>query len=237
LLLDFTARRGRLRQALRAAIEDGRLPAGTVLHASRQLASQLGVSRGVASDTYDQLACEGYLQVRPRSAPVVAPVAASTPAIPERHPARWRFDFTAATPDVGQFPRRAWTRAVQRAAAGVPDAGLDYGDYHGRAELRSALSSYLGRVRGVRADPGRIVITQGFTQALDLLCHVLAGTGRTTIAMESPSHPGLWATVRQSGLTLADCLVDEHGLRVDRWPGWARMRWWLPRRTSSPLER
>jgi GntR family transcriptional regulator/MocR family aminotransferase len=129
LLLDFTARRGRLRQglgeAMRAAIQDGRLPAGTVLPASRQLASQLGVSRGVASDAYDQLACEGYVQIKPRSAPVVALVAASTPVVPAANPVPWRFDFTATTPDVGLFPRHAWSRAVHNAAASISDAGLD----------------------------------------------------------------------------------------------------------------
>lgn len=217
LLLDLPARRGQLRsglrEALRAAIQDGRLPAGTVLPASRQLAAQLGVSRGVVSDTYDQLACEGYLALTPRSAPVVAAVAAAAPAIGEPAAPRWRFDFTATTPDVGLFPRRAWARAVLRVVAAAPDAALDYGDYHGRAELRAALSRYLGRVRGVRADPAQIVVTQGFTQALDLLCHVLAGSGRTTVALESPSHPGLWATVRQTGLTLTGCPVDDHGLR------------------------
>ena len=36
--------------------------------------------------------------------------------------------------------------------------------------------------------------------------------------MESPSHPGLWATVRQSSLTLTGCPVDEHGLRTTRLP-------------------
>jgi GntR family transcriptional regulator / MocR family aminotransferase len=219
LLLDFPARRGRLRsglrEALRAAIQDRRLPAGTVLPASRQLAAQLGVSRGVVSDTYDQLACEGYLALTPRSAPVVAAVAAAAPAIREPAAPLWRFDFTATTPDVGLFPRRAWVRAVQRAVAAVPDAALDYGDYHGRTELRAALSRYLGRARGMRADPARIVISQGFTQALDLVCHVLGGSSRTTVAMESPSHSGLWATVRQSGLALVGCPVDEHGLRAD----------------------
>lgn len=222
LLLNFDARRGRLRQglreALRSAIQDGRLPAGTVLPASRRLAAGLGVSRGVVSDAYDQLACEGYLGLRPRSAPVVAAVAAAMPAAPEARVPWWRFDFTATTPDVALFPRRAWARAVQRAAASVPDAALDYGDYHGRLELRAALSSYLGRVRGVRADPGRIVITQGFTQALDLICHVLAGSGRATMAMETPSHPGLWTTVRQSGLALAGCPVDDHGLQPGALP-------------------
>ena len=222
LLLEFDARRGRLRQslreALRSAIQEGRLAAGTVLPASRRLAAGLGVSRGVASDAYDQLISEGYLQVTPRSAPVVAAVAAPTPPAPQPALQRWQFDFTATTPDVALFPRRAWLRAVQRALASAPDEALDYSDHRGRIELRSALSAYLARVRGVRIDPGHMVITQGFTQALDLLCHVLAGSGRSTVAMESPSHPGLWATVRQSGLTLAGCPVDEHGLRSARLP-------------------
>jgi GntR family transcriptional regulator / MocR family aminotransferase len=222
LLLEFEARRGRLRQSLRetlrSAIQEGRLPAGTALPASRRLAAGLGVSRGVASDAYDQLISEGYLEVKPRSAPVVAAVAAPTPPEPEPAVPRWRFDFTATTPDVALFPRRAWLRAVQRALASAPDDALDYGDHRGRTELRTALSAYLARVRGVRIDPGRMVITQGFTQALDLLCHVLAASGRSTVAMESPSHPGLWATVRQSGLTLAGCPVDEHGLRTTRLP-------------------
>jgi len=222
LLLEFEARRGRLRQSLRetlrSAIQEGRLTAGTVLPASRRLAAGLGVSRGVASSAYDQLISEGYLDVRPRSAPVVAAVAAPTPPASEPAVPRWRFDFTATTPDVTLFPRAVWLRAVQRAVAGAPDEALDYGDHRGRVELRTALSAYLARVRGVRIDPGHMVITQGFTQALDLLCHVLAASGRSAAAMESPSHPGLWATVRQSGLTLAGCPVDEHGLRADRLP-------------------
>jgi hypothetical protein len=43
---------------------------------------------------------------------------------------------------------------------------------------RAALASYLARVRGVRADPVRIVITQGFTQGLALICQVLPTPGR-----------------------------------------------------------
>lgn len=119
LLLEFDARRGRLRstlrEALRSAIQEGRLPARTALPASRRLATDLGVSRGVVSDAYDQLACEGYLEVKPRAAPVVASVAAGTPATPEPSAPRWRFDFTETTPEVALFPRRAWSRAVHRA--------------------------------------------------------------------------------------------------------------------------
>ena len=219
LLLEFELRRGRLRrsltEALRAAIQSGRLPAGTVLPSSRRFAIDLGVSRGVVTDAYDQLVSEGYLDMKPRFPPVVAAVAAGPPPAAEPSTPRWRFDFNATTPDVGLFPRRAWIRAVERALRAAPDAALDYGDASGRIELRIALSAYLARVRGVRVDPGRIVVTQGFSQALDLLCRVLSDRGATTVAMETPSHPELWATVRQSGLGLVGCPVDSDGLRTD----------------------
>lgn len=223
LLLEVELRRGGLRrsltEALRTAIQGGRLPASTVLPSSRRLAVDLGVSRGVVTDAYDQLVSEGYLDVKPRFPPVVAAVAAGPPAAAETSAPRWRFDFSATTPDVSLFPRRAWTRAMERALRRAPDSALDYGDRRGRIELRVALSVYLARVRGVRVDPGRIVVTQGFTQALDLLCRVLVDRGATTLAMETPSHPELWATVEQSGLKIVGCSVDSDGLRTDELSG------------------
>jgi GntR family transcriptional regulator / MocR family aminotransferase len=219
LLLEVELSRGRmrrtLREGLRAAIQDGRLAAGTRLPASRRLADDLGVSRGVVSDAYEQLAAEGYLEVIERSAPVVAAVVATAPALPEPRPPSWRFDFDAVSPDVSLFPRRAWTRAVERALRRAPDSALDYADHRGRPQLRVALSAYLSRVRGVRVDPGRIVVTQGFTQALDLLCRVLVGRGARAVAIETPSHSGLWKTVTRSGLELVGCPVDAGGLRTD----------------------
>ena len=220
LLLELELHRGNLRrsvrEALREAVQDGRLRAGERLPSSRRLALDLGVSRGVVSDAYDQLVAEGYLEISARSAPLVAAVVGVSPARPETPPPSWRFDFIGTTPDVSLFPRRAWVRAVDRCLRTAPDLALDYGDHRGQAVLRHALSAYLARVRGVRVDPGRIVVTQGFTQALDLLCRVLAGRGQRQIAIETPSLSDEWATVRQSGLRLVGCPVDGSGLRVDR---------------------
>jgi GntR family transcriptional regulator/MocR family aminotransferase len=219
LLLEVELRPRQMRRAvaetLRRAIQEGRLPAQTVLPSSRRLAAELGVSRGVVTDVYEQLAAEGYIEVSERVAPVVAAVLAAAPATAEEAAPSWRFDLNAVTPDVSLFPRRAWARAIDRALRAAPDSSLDYADHRGRPELRVALSRYLARVRGVRVDPGRIVITQGFTQALDLLCRVLVGRDAGTVAMESPSHPGLWATVRNSGLALVGCPVDGDGLDMD----------------------
>ncbi|MGH2871627.1 MAG: GntR family transcriptional regulator, partial [Solirubrobacteraceae bacterium] len=78
LLLSLDRRGGtplheQLEHALRDAIRDGRLDAGARLPSSRGLADELGLSRGVVTAVYDQLAAEGYLRTR-QGAPVrVAP--------------------------------------------------------------------------------------------------------------------------------------------------------------------
>src|SRR5882757_4958627 len=55
-------RRAQLEAALRTAIRDGRLGAGARLPSSRALAAQLGVSRRLVVEVYDQLGAEGYLR-------------------------------------------------------------------------------------------------------------------------------------------------------------------------------
>ncbi|WP_159028914.1 GntR family transcriptional regulator, partial [Streptomyces noursei] len=40
----------------------GRLAAGTRLPSSRELAADLGVSRGLVTEAYEQLTAEGYLR-------------------------------------------------------------------------------------------------------------------------------------------------------------------------------
>ena len=89
-----------------------------------------------------------------------------------------------------------------------------------RADRASACAQRVSGSRArVRVDPGRIVVTQGFTQALDLLCRVLVVRGATTMAMETPSPPELQQTVRQTGLRLVGCPVDDHGLQTGELSG------------------
>ena len=220
LLLEMDHRRGTLRRelqcTLRAAIQDGRLATGTRLPSSRLLAADLRVSRGVVADSYDQLAAEGYLTMLPRQAPLVAGVANTPPCDEEDASPAWRIDFRPSSPDIELFPRRAWLRATERVLRGAPNAAMDYGDHRGQLELRRSLSTYLARVRGVRVGPERIVVTQGFTQALDLIGRVLAARGATAVAFESPSLPSEWATLRASGLQVLPCPVDADGLVVER---------------------
>ena len=98
----------------------------------------------------------------------------------------------------------------------VADTDLGYGDPRGVLELRAALAAYLGRVRGVATGPDRIVITSGYTQALNLVCAVLAERGGTAIALEAPSNPEQAEIATKAGIAPIAVPVDEHGLRTDR---------------------
>src|ERR1700761_444288 len=64
--------RAQLETSLREAIRDGRLRGGERLPSSRELARELGVSRGMVQDCYGQLLAEGYLTSRGGSATRVA---------------------------------------------------------------------------------------------------------------------------------------------------------------------
>ena len=56
--------RTQLEAGLREAVRDGRLRGGERLPSSRELARELGVSRGLVQDCYAQLLAEGYLTSR-----------------------------------------------------------------------------------------------------------------------------------------------------------------------------
>jgi GntR family transcriptional regulator / MocR family aminotransferase len=207
-----------IERQLRGAIRDGALKPGARLPSTRDLARQLGVSRRVVVDAYEQLAAEGYLQMRQRARPRVseAPAKARLQPAQPAAPTVARYDFRPSVPDVSSFPRAAWLRALREVLATLPDAELGYDEPPlGVEPLRTALADYLGRVRGVVADPRNVVVTNGFWQGLGLVCHALAAHGARRIALEDPCNPELRLIAARAGLEAVPVTVDEHGLRID----------------------
>jgi GntR family transcriptional regulator/MocR family aminotransferase len=213
--------RHRLERELREAVQAGRLLPGSALPSTRALAAQLGLSRGLVVEAYAQLVAEGYLTARQGAATVVAPraggagprQAAPRPAPP---PAVPRFDFRYGTPDLSAFPRSAWLAAGARSLRALPDARLGYGDARGAIELRTALAEYLGRVRGVVANPERLLVTGGTRDALGLVWRVLRDDGARRVAVEDPGWSAQHETVRDAGLVPVAIPVDEDGILVSQ---------------------
>jgi GntR family transcriptional regulator/MocR family aminotransferase len=214
---------GWLADAIRAAIIDGRLQAGAPLPATRLLAGDLGVSRGVIVEAYQRLADEGLVSARPgagtrvlgisrRPAPAERPDLA---LLPQRWRARAEIDLSPGVPDLSGFPRVAWLRAEKLVLEQASVADLGYGDPRGSQWLRTELAGWLARTRGLRADPDDILVVTGVAQALALLAQVLRARAVGEIAVEDPGSRGSRDELAYWGLRPVPVPVDEHGLQVD----------------------
>ena len=213
-------RRHGLADAIRHAIRDGRLIEGTRLPSTRALATDLGLARGTVTQAFDELAIEGYLRIRRGAGAVVVgmpgqaqPPRAMPPSTPRPQP---RWNLLPGRPDVTLFPRTTWLAATRRALTDAASADFGYGAPEGHPKLRKALADYLGRTRGVVADPDAILITAGYSQSLGLLATVLRDRGERTVAFESPSLPEFRKVMATAGgLRTAGIPVDGKGIRVD----------------------
>ncbi len=203
---------------LRNAIRGGTLRPHSRVPSTRDLARQLSVSRPIVVSAYTQLAAEGYLELRQGARPrVSACVRASGSTATAKATAVQppRFDFSPGAPDLSAFPRSVWLRCMRDGLAKMSDFDLGYTDPHGSEVLRVALTDYLGRVRGVVCEPGRVVVTGGFAQGRTLVCRAFAKLGITRVAVEDPSNTELWDSVNRAGLEMISIPVDGSGIDVN----------------------
>ena len=204
-----------LSDALRDAVRSGRLAPGTRLPASRTLAADLGVSRSTVTESYAELIAEGWLTARQGSGTRVARRASPAPraAVPPR--SRPLDGLLPGAAGFAEFPRAAWLAAARRALNTAPHTAFGYGDPIGRIELRTALAGYLARVRGVHADPGRIIICSGFHHGLALTARALVARGVRSVAVEEYGLDLYRALLTDAGLHIPALPVDDQGARVD----------------------
>ncbi|WP_336208031.1 MocR-like pyridoxine biosynthesis transcription factor PdxR [Nonomuraea sp. LPB2021202275-12-8] len=209
---------GQVAAELRESIRHGRLAPGTRLPASRDLAADLQVSRGVVVEAYEQLVAEGFLVSRVGSGTQVAQVTAPRPHAPaggvEQHAPY--YGHRPTSPDLGLFPRERWLASVKHVLATMPGDALDYGDPGGVPELREELAGYLRRVRAADVRPENVVIVGGVAQGLSLILHVLARHRRQLLAVEDPTSHRQTPLLRRAGADLVPIPVDGQGMDVER---------------------
>jgi len=210
-----------LEQELRAAIRSGRLAAGERLPSSRELAAELGISRGLVLECYGQLQAEGFLSARAGSATRVAANAheAREPAVPRPRLERVSIDFRPGVPDLASFPRRDWSWALREACRVATPSELDYGDPRGIETLREVLAGYLRRVRGTVTTPEEIVICSGFAQGINLVLQALAGKGVRRVAIEDPGDDDYHVMCRRLGMEAVAVAIDADGIDVEELAG------------------
>jgi GntR family transcriptional regulator/MocR family aminotransferase len=207
-----------LERALRTGIQNGRFRPAMLLPSSRVLAADLGVSRRLVVEAYEQLLNEGYLSSRPGASTAVAQRNV-TPLRSNRMPEEVRevrYDFRPGRPDPSLFPRRAWLSAMRRVLRSAPPSLLGYPNPAGAPDVRAAIAEFLNRSRGTQGSATDIILCTGFAQGMRLAGEILRARGVRRIAVENPGQAFESTEVRATGLELVPVPVDEYGMCVER---------------------
>jgi GntR family transcriptional regulator/MocR family aminotransferase len=180
----------------------GTLRRGDRLPSSRALAADLGVSRAVAAQAYEQLVAEGWLETRHGAGTFVASGGEVRRTVVHRAPpatGRPLVRLDAGTPWIDPRQVAGWRRAWREVSSAHPPRGYD--DPRGLPELRAALAGHLARTRGLVVDPDEVVVTAGTT---DGLRHLLMALPPGPVAVEDPGYRAAVETVRGLGRPVRD---------------------------------
>lgn len=214
-----------LYMALRDAVRQGVLKAGSQLPGSRVLAAALSVSRNTVNAALEQLAIEGYV-LRDRQGTRVAQlanIARSQPAPPVTLARRVQqlpggvlrhspaLALTPGIPAANYFPLAVWRRLTERVWRDEGSPLLTYGESAGEWRLRAAIARHLAISRGIDCDAGQIVITEGAQEALMLCVHLLSDAGDHAW-VEEPGYGGAKSAFLAAGLQVTGMPVDEEGM-------------------------
>ena len=236
----------RLYRLLQEGILRDELQPGTRLPSSRQLAAELGIARNTVIHVYEQLGAEGYVSAGVGSGTFVAdttpdrldappaPRAPSAPAAQAAAPIlsarghtlvrdagatahQWGA-FMPGVPEVRMFPARTWSRLHNRLLRKPAPALLTYPVGSGYPPLRAALADYLRTARGVRCEPGQIIITAGIHPSLQLITQLLCDPGDIAW-MEDPGYWGVRSVLVAAGMRIVPLPVDSEGMRFESGTG------------------
>ena len=218
----------------RASISTGRLRPGRRLPSSRELASELGISRTTAVQAYERLAAEGYIVARSRAGTFVADVlpesfpsyasskpsqtgrsaprhsaARSSPAGPER-----TLTLVAGVPAIDHFPWKAWRKLSAEVLREEAARIVGNADPRGELPLREAIAEYLAEARGILCTPDQIVVASGSKPLVETAVRMLEMPNRA-VWFEEPGDPASRAVLEALGLMPVPIAVDGDGLDVD----------------------
>jgi GntR family transcriptional regulator/MocR family aminotransferase len=206
---------------LRAAILNGVLLPENTLPATRRLASDLGISRGVVVRAFEQLSGEGFLESAGAGGTrVVVRPDIQQPLKKEQGPNRGPdtaelIDLTPGRPSGSPFKDREWRNAWKKALS-------EQGNTHlppalGTLPLREAVAGHLAVSRGLAVEPEDVIITGGTSDALHLIVSMLRTRGANPrILVEDPGYPRARRVMSAAGAQLLTLPVDEDGLRTSQ---------------------
>jgi GntR family transcriptional regulator/MocR family aminotransferase len=224
-------------RALKQAILEGELVAGSRLPSTRSLATALRVSRKPVIEAYELLCAEQVAVARTGSGTRVARMSqvprAAREAPRTKPSSRYverarrlgpvtldgsavniRYNMQCGAPLVNPRLFNAWRRKL---AAAALRAGPAYPTSAGFLPLRRTLAEYLARRRGITCDASDIVIVSGTQQAITLATRVLIDEG-DPVVVEDPYYQLALQALEAHGASVTSVPTDEEGLVISEMP-------------------
>lgn len=204
-------------------ILNGKLKSNDKLPSTRELSINLNIARNVVLDCYEQLMAEGYVYTKSGSGTYICEGVAF-PKIKIRTESHFnksdnyieKISFRTGIPDLDNIPINKWAKVYKDSILNIEVTQMDYQNSFGNYELRSKLSNYLERVRGVCASPDNILITNGAAQAFSLLCQLVKN--HEYVLVENPLSYGILHTLESNQVTMKPIRVDEYGMVTSELP-------------------
>jgi len=119
-------------------------------------------------------------------------------------------DLGIGQPSPGLLPVAALVEAASHCAGRPGGILLSYGAEQGDPGFRTALAGFLAGIYGASVAPAQLLITNGASQAIDLICTLYSRPG-DTILVEEPTY------------FLARKIFADHGLNPVALPGFTRV--------------
>lgn len=202
----------RIYERIREEIMQGVYAYGGKLPSKRLVAEENGVSVITAEHAYALLLEEGYIEARERSGYYVTFREEDGFAGQERY--RQKEAFTTAQKPSQQteypFPFSVLSKTMRRVLSDYGETLLVRSPNEGIEELRTEISRYLARSRGIQASPEQIMIGAGS----EYLYHLIIGLlGRDhCYGLEAPSYPIIENVYQVSGVEYEMLPLEEHGI-------------------------
>ncbi len=231
----------KIAEGLVQAILEGRLPPGTLLPGTREMAQILDVNRKTVILAYEEASTKGWLISEPRRGTFVnaqlapkpassraqqsfAPPLLAQPGVPyfdqnaqvialhHRHDALF-FDNGAC--DHRLLPQAVLHRYYRNALrSSFASNSVRYGSEGTGYELRCALAEMLRNNRGLTVSAENICLTPGTQVSLYLTASLLIKPG-DVVLVERLSYPPAWEIFRKLGAQLLTVDMDDEGCRTD----------------------
>ncbi|MGJ7579708.1 PLP-dependent aminotransferase family protein [Variovorax sp. RHLX14] len=212
-------------EGLRGLIGSQRLKPETKLPSIRAFAASHGVSVFTVVEAYDRLVAQGLLVSRANSGFFVkrrsedGAGAAVAPRADPRFDARWYLQQIFENRNLPLKPGCGWLPhdwlfedGMRRSLRHLASEGTDIGGYglpFGHMALRMAVAESLSEHQIV-VDADQVLLTQGSSQALDLVARRLLKPG-DAVLVDDPGYPNLMFMLRFLGVELIGVPRTPHG--------------------------